>query len=293
MGQPRGTRNTYVIPGMDAMSPEEYREALQESVIGAQRKRRQQYGGMVGNRASHSYLNQLGWGGATENLAGNAKEGASDVTDSFDFDSYQLTDEQLAAKPAPAPVPKPAAVAPPPPAPKPAAVAPPAPAPKPAAVVASPPPAAETTLSTIANKHNPVPESFEQVEFNKAHDVVDKVTDVPLNEDGPAYDGSGGMGQPRGTRNTYVIPGMDAMSPEEYREALQESVIGAQRKRRQQYGGMVGNRASHSYLNQLGWGGATENLAGSAKEGASDVTESFDFDGYQTKKSDDKKDTKA
>mmetsp|Transcript_26590 Transcript_26590/g.37450 ORF Transcript_26590/g.37450 Transcript_26590/m.37450 type:complete len:333 (-) Transcript_26590:51-1049(-) len=144
--------------------------------------------------------------------------------------------------------------------------------------------AADKVLNAVANKHNPVPESFEQVEFNKAHDAVDKVTDTSQDE-GPVFDGTGGMGQPRGTRNTYAIPGMDAMSPEEYRDALQKSVIDAQRKRRQQYGGMVGNRASHSYLNQLGWGGATENLAGTASEGAKDVTESFDFDSYQTKKS--------
>jgi len=33
-------------------------------------------------------------------------------------------------------------------------------------------------------------------------------------DEGPAFDGRGGMGQPRGTVNTYIIPGMDEMNAE-------------------------------------------------------------------------------
>ena len=69
-------------------------------------------------------------------------------------------------------------------------------------------------------------------------------------DEGPAYDGTGGMGQPRGTVNTYVIDGMDAMSPEEYQKALQDSIIQRQRKRRDS--GITGNRATWDYLGSLG-----------------------------------------
>jgi len=61
--------------------------------------------------------------------------------------------------------------------------------------------------------------------------------------------GRGGMGQPRGTVNTYIIPGMDEMSPEEYRDALQQSVIDRQRRRRGSQ--VVGNRSSQNYLDNL------------------------------------------
>lgn len=70
------------------------------------------------------------------------------------------------------------------------------------------------------------------------------------NEDGPAYDGTGGMGLSRGTVNTYVIDGMDGMSPEEYQKALQDSIIERQRKRKDS--GVTGNRATWDYLSSLG-----------------------------------------
>lgn len=89
----------------------------------------------------------------------------------------------------------------------------------------------------------------------------DQVTDTSLDE-GPAYDGKGGMGLAKGTANTYIIPGMDEMSPEEYRKALQKSVSDRQTRRHSNRGGMVGNRAAHQYLDNLGWGGASSNLAG-------------------------------
>jgi len=68
-------------------------------------------------------------------------------------------------------------------------------------------------------------------------------------EEGAAYDGRGGMGLAKGTTNTYVIPGMDEMTGEEYRKALQESVIARQASRKK--GGVTGNRSSNSYLDNL------------------------------------------
>jgi hypothetical protein len=68
-------------------------------------------------------------------------------------------------------------------------------------------------------------------------------------DEGPAYTGRGGMGQPRGTVNTYVIPGMDEMTAEEYQETLQQSIIERQRRRRAS--GIVGNLSSTSYLDSL------------------------------------------
>ncbi|GMH57767.1 hypothetical protein TrLO_g10732 [Triparma laevis f. longispina] len=61
-----GTRNTYDIPGMAAMSPEEYRLALQNKVIKDQQQRRIANAGVVGNRAAMSYLDDLNGGEAPE-----------------------------------------------------------------------------------------------------------------------------------------------------------------------------------------------------------------------------------
>lgn len=78
-------------------------------------------------------------------------------------------------------------------------------------------------------------------------------------EEGAQYDGKGGLGLAKGTRNTYIIPGMDEMSPEEYRKALQESVLNRQKLRHRKRDGLVGNRAALQYLDQLNWGGASSN----------------------------------
>ena len=72
--------------------------------------------------------------------------------------------------------------------------------------------------------------------------------DTPSDE-GKAYDGHGGMGQAADTVNTYIIPGMDAMSPEEYQKTLQASVIARQQRRKET--GVTGNRSSWDYLNSL------------------------------------------
>jgi hypothetical protein len=72
--------------------------------------------------------------------------------------------------------------------------------------------------------------------------------DTPSDE-GAAYNGLGGMGQAPDTVNTYVIPGMDEMTPDEYRKALQDSVIDRQRQRKAS--GVTGNKATWDYLNSL------------------------------------------
>lgn len=87
----------------------------------------------------------------------------------------------------------------------------------------------------------------------------EKVTDTSNDEEGPSYDGTGGMGLAKGTANTYIIPGMDEMTPEEYRKALQKSVSDRQTRRRESREGVVGNRAALQYLDQLGYGGASSN----------------------------------
>jgi hypothetical protein len=68
-------------------------------------------------------------------------------------------------------------------------------------------------------------------------------------DEGPRYDGFGGMGQPRGTVNTYVIPGMDEMSKDEYMKALQDQISNVQNERRRS--GLAGNRSSRDYLKSL------------------------------------------
>ncbi len=69
-------------------------------------------------------------------------------------------------------------------------------------------------------------------------------------EEGEAYNGKGGLGLAKGTKNTYVIDGMDEMSPEEYRKALQESISGRQAQRRNG-NRTVGNLSSNNYLDFL------------------------------------------
>ena len=78
-------------------------------------------------------------------------------------------------------------------------------------------------------------------------------------EEGEAYSGEGGLGLAKGTANTWLLDGMDDMSPEEYRAALQKNVIERQSGRKGSREGVVGNRAALQYLDQLGDGGAADN----------------------------------
>jgi hypothetical protein len=73
--------------------------------------------------------------------------------------------------------------------------------------------------------------------------------DTPADE-GAAYNGQGGMGQAANTANTYVIPGMEEMTADEYQAALEQTIIERQRQRRYG-GGPTGNRSTWNYLNSL------------------------------------------
>ena len=234
MGLAKGTTNTYIIEGMDEMSGEEYREALQKSVSDRQEQRRQARSGVVGNRASHDYLNGvLGWGGASESLAASGTPSAGDAATEKSYSPFNGTpksDEQQSSP--------------------------------------SPPPSQPTTDWSKFSQPDPViyHGSQKTSETVSDDDGDEEIVDLSNDEEGPQWDGKGGMGIAKGTRSTYVIPGMDEMTGEEYREALQKSVSDRQEQRKQARGGVVGNRAGHDYLASLGWGGASESLAASSSE---------------------------
>jgi uncharacterized small protein (DUF1192 family) len=102
-------------------------------------------------------------------------------------------------------------------------------------------------------KHNSLPQGAVTVETTRVASPQQVQTavvmDTSQDEEGPRFDGRGGMGQPKGTVNTYIIEGMDEMDSETYRLALQQSLIDRQSKRKQ--GGVVGNRSTWDYLNSL------------------------------------------
>lgn len=96
-----------------------------------------------------------------------------------------------------------------------------------------------TTETTTATAATPVEK-----------DVTSEKPKYTINEEeGPEYDGTGGMGLAKGTTNTYIIPGMDEMSPEEYQAALQKSISDRQTRRKES--GTYGNRATSDYLSNL------------------------------------------
>jgi hypothetical protein len=192
MGLAKGTGNTYVIPGMDSMSPEEYRDALQQSITDRQTVRKES--GTYGNRATWNYLN---------NLTGETGVLKKDINEEFEDDRTNGVTKSAEA-------------------PQEASIPPSAPA-----VVAAP------------------AETIQEGEVLKSEEFVDPSD----GEEGAVYDGTGGMGLAKGTGNTYVIPGMDSMSPEEYRAALQQSISDRQTVRKES--GTYGNRATWNYLNNL------------------------------------------
>jgi hypothetical protein len=238
LGMAKGTRNTYVIPGMDEMNPEEYRAALQKSVSDRQRKRRENRDGLVGNRAALQYLDQLGYGGAADNWKTKEEDDTTDTNESVQGSSKKKMERMS----------KPSEYR----------------------TIAQQPNKAVEVPKTSYDSYTVPPETdlYEQPSHSETHALVDKVLEEEgpklqyaetSDEEGEAYNGKGGLGMAKGTRNTYVIPGMDEMSPEEYRAALQKSVSDRQRKRRQNRDGLVGNRAALQYLDQLGYGGAADN----------------------------------
>mmetsp|Transcript_26610 Transcript_26610/g.31392 ORF Transcript_26610/g.31392 Transcript_26610/m.31392 type:complete len:119 (-) Transcript_26610:44-400(-) len=76
----------------------------------------------------------------------------------------------------------------------------------------------------------------------------DEAVDFTRSEEGGEYV-EGGMGLAKDTANTYIIKGMEDMTPEEYRAELQKSVSARQSQRKE--GGITGNQASNDYLGNL------------------------------------------
>jgi hypothetical protein len=200
MGLAQGTANTYMIPGMDEMSPAEYQKALQDSISDRQANRHRD--GVTGNRATWDYLNHLSGGTDTGCLKKEEYEKKEELVS--DRVLVGKADEPDVAPPAAKPIAAPAPAAPP------------------AVVATQAPPAPEVVKTAV------------------------------MGEDGPEYDGKGGMGLAQGTANTYMIPGMDEMSPAEYQKALQDSISDRQANRHRD--GVTGNRATWDYLNHLSGG---------------------------------------
>ena len=129
-------------------------------------------------------------------------------------------------------------------------------APKVTASIPTKTPAAPAVASAVsASAPNPTPAIATTSSMETAPGYG--TTDTSLDE-GPAFDGKTGFGLAKGTTNTYAIPGMDEMTPEEYRNKLQESISARQAKRREESlksrGGMIGNANSQSYLDGLSKG---------------------------------------
>jgi len=121
----------------------------------------------------------------------------------------------------------------------------------------APPP----STSSVVDATPPAPSISPATPSSESAPAQSDAPPSPPSYDGPPsdyYDGTGGLGMARGTKSTYVIPGMEEMNPEEYRAALQKSVSARQEERRKQFHGQIGNRAGHQYLEQLGWGGASK-----------------------------------
>jgi len=168
-----------------------------------------------------------------------------------------------AAEPAPVvsfAVPPPATSQSPPPPPPPAFQSPPPPPPQPMSSLlqtakekmeeqstSSPPAAAQQQQSsTTSNMLHAVQPVAPRPNPNFDPDQMDTSED-----DGPAYDGTGGLGLAKDTANTYIIPGMDEMTGEEYRTALQKSVSERQANRSRVLGPSIGNMSSNNYLDNL------------------------------------------
>ena len=125
----------------------------------------------------------------------------------------------------------------------------PAPAPAPASPPAATAVATEASTATevSAAAATPVVENSAPSSLESTEEASEEY-DAEL--EGPGYSPAGGQGSiPKDTTNTYIIPGMDAMSPEEYQAALQKSIIDRQAKRKET--GLYGNRNTWDYLNNL------------------------------------------
>ncbi len=119
--------------------------------------------------------------------------------------------------------------------------------------VPSPTPEPSASASASASDVTAAPTITASANAATATDIAAELsteTEYSETEEGPAYSPAGGQGSlPKDTTNTYIIPGMDAMSPEEYRVALQKSISDRQAKRHAS--GLYGNRNTWDYLNNL------------------------------------------
>ena len=120
----------------------------------------------------------------------------------------------------------------------------------------SPSPAPAPTPSPSAGDVSTAPASTASATASTAATTVELATieesstEYSETQEGPGYSPSGGQGSmPKDTTNTYIIPGMDEMSPEEYRVALQKSISDRQSVRKST--GTYGNRNTWDYLNNL------------------------------------------
>eukprot|EP00577_Skeletonema_sp_RCC1716_P020885 CAMPEP_0113389266 /NCGR_PEP_ID=MMETSP0013_2-20120614/9530_1 /TAXON_ID=2843 ORGANISM="Skeletonema costatum, Strain 1716" /NCGR_SAMPLE_ID=MMETSP0013_2 /ASSEMBLY_ACC=CAM_ASM_000158 /LENGTH=303 /DNA_ID=CAMNT_0000272321 /DNA_START=21 /DNA_END=935 /DNA_ORIENTATION=- /assembly_acc=CAM_ASM_000158 len=120
-----------------------------------------------------------------------------------------------------------------------------------------PAPAATQPVAPVASNPAPVtpaPATPAPATTESGYGITDTSED-----EGPAFDGKG-YGLAKGTANTYIIPGMEEMSAQEYRDKLQETISARQAKRREESlksrEGKIGNANSQSYLDGLSNKGA-------------------------------------
>lgn len=82
--------------------------------------------------------------------------------------------------------------------------------------------------------------------------------------EGPAWDEDKGYGVPVGTTNTYVVEGMDKMTPEEYQDAIRQKVINRAQAARKT--GRYGNINANAYFDFLSGKNVPETPAEDFKE---------------------------
>lgn len=123
-------------------------------------------------------------------------------------------------------------------------------APAPAAVAQAPPKKAISTVQTGANYAAAFSAAKEEAPIPQTNEIPADDEDIPFDAGG----GDGGFGLARGTTNTYAIPGMEEMNPEEYRATLQATISARQAQRRKDSlasSGRIGNAGSQHYLEAL------------------------------------------
>mmetsp|Transcript_17020 Transcript_17020/g.22045 ORF Transcript_17020/g.22045 Transcript_17020/m.22045 type:complete len:118 (+) Transcript_17020:1-354(+) len=81
------------------------------------------------------------------------------------------------------------------------------------------------------------------------------INELPLDQEELENNAAKSYGLAAGTTNTYIIDGMEEMSPEEYRAKLQETISARQAQRRKsslsRNSGIIGNKSSSGYLDGL------------------------------------------